>query len=297
LRDSTRADTLDYRDHADKVYQMNRLQPPNYPTAAESLQSVAINSLFARSVVERKVDGEVFVDNEASPRSFYVVHPYGMSLLWGDSENDQFNSRLSAYFRNADAARTSDHWVQAYPDSWHPRLRALFPARVLAPSDDCSRLRSGDVVVHTRGNFKFNRSRFEELRQGTDSAGLEIVRTDADTYYAMSGTVIPRNFWNNAEEFLSRGVGFSAFYEGSLAATAFSAFVFDGVLEIGIETVDRHRGRGYALRTCAALIDYCIEHGYEPIWSCSFANKGSRKLAERLGFEPTVSVPYYRVCG
>jgi RimJ/RimL family protein N-acetyltransferase len=67
------------------------------------------------------------------------------------------------------------------------------------------------------------------------------------------------------------------------------------VLEIGIETVQRHRGRGHAVRACAALLDYCLDHGYEPIWSCSLTNRGSHRLAERLGFVPTLQVPYYRL--
>jgi len=90
-------------------------------------------------------------------------------------------------------------------------------------------------------------------------------------------------------------VGFTLVGDGELISTAFSSFRHDGKLEIGIETLEAHRGNGYAQCVCARLIDYCLEHGLEPVWSCRLGNKGSYELALRLGFEPTITRPYYEV--
>ena len=80
-----------------------------------------------------------------------------------------------------------------------------------------------------------------------------------------------------------------------VACTAFSAFVIDQQLEIGIETADNYRGKGYAIGTCCALIDYCLENDYEPVWGCKLHNTPSYLLAQKLGFVPTIYWPFYRL--
>lgn len=47
--------------------------------------------------------------------------------------------------------------------------------------------------------------------------------------------------------------------------------------------------------TCRKLIDYCLERDLIPVWSCRFENTASCKLAQKLGFEPTLMIPFYRL--
>lgn len=60
-------------------------------------------------------------------------------------------------------------------------------------------------------------------------------------------------------------------------------------------TVDAHRGKGYAVSVCSALIDYCLDHDLEPVLACRLENEGSYYLAQKLGFRPSVTLPYYRL--
>jgi RimJ/RimL family protein N-acetyltransferase len=69
----------------------------------------------------------------------------------------------------------------------------------------------------------------------------------------------------------------------------------DGVLEIGIETLEKFRGMGFAYHASAALIDHCIENGLEPVWACRLENQGSYYLAQKLGFVPSRMMPYYQL--
>ncbi len=71
---------------------MIELSIERYSLLEEPLKKVENNHLFAPSVIERKVIGTVFVDNIENPKTFYVVHPYGMSLLFGDNGNKSFNN-------------------------------------------------------------------------------------------------------------------------------------------------------------------------------------------------------------
>ncbi|MCG8409826.1 MAG: GNAT family N-acetyltransferase [Bacteroidales bacterium] len=111
----------------------------------------------------------------------------------------------------------------------------------------------------------------------------------------MKGSVVPSNFWDNAHDFDKQGVGFSLYHNNKLATTAFSAFIFDKELELGMETTPEFRGKGYAQYACSALIDYCLINNYEPIWACSLKNVASYNLAQKLGFIPQLTLPYYRL--
>jgi RimJ/RimL family protein N-acetyltransferase len=114
-------------------------------------------------------------------------------------------------------------------------------------------------------------------------------------YENMRGSVIPKYFWKDAEQFSNLGVGFSLIYENNVASTAYSSFIHGNQLELGIETVESYRGKGFAIHTCSALINYCLENNYEPVWACRLENTGSYKLAQKLGFEPTFYIPFYRL--
>ncbi|TKG91495.1 GNAT family N-acetyltransferase [Puteibacter caeruleilacunae] len=62
-----------------------------------------------------------------------------------------------------------------------------------------------------------------------------------------------------------------------------------------METIPEFRGQGFAQYACAALIDYCLANGYEPVWACKETNVPSYKLAQKLGFVPALTLPYYRL--
>jgi RimJ/RimL family protein N-acetyltransferase len=85
------------------------------------------------------------------------------------------------------------------------------------------------------------------------------------------------------------------FCKGKLASTAYSAFILEKKLEIGIETLEEFRGKGYAYHTCCALIGHCIENGLEPVWACKLENNASFRLAQKLGFVRCAEIPYYRL--
>lgn len=111
----------------------------------------------------------------------------------------------------------------------------------------------------------------------------------------MPGSVIPKYFWRNEDQFQDTGIGFSLIYDGVVASTAFSSCRFENLLEIGIETLEKYRGKGFALYVCSVLINYCIENGLEPIWACRMENIASYQLAHKLGFTSTLYIPYYRL--
>jgi GNAT superfamily N-acetyltransferase len=274
---------------------MKSLDKKFYGRLTNHLKQVRINNLFARSVIEGKVSGQVFVDNIENPKTFYVVHPYGMSLLFGDSKNTEFNNKFLNYSLNTNKIRDKHEWMQAYPNDWDKVLSELYSNRMIKASENIENIESGIIELNTRINFKFNREKYIVNKQMILPQTCEIVKTDMNIYKEMMGSVIPSCFWDTAEDFISNGIGFSLLYNNKLAATAYSSFIHDNLLELGIETIPEFRGKGFARLACSALIDYCIENDFEPVWACRSENTGSKKLAEKLGFEVYREIPYYRL--
>jgi GNAT superfamily N-acetyltransferase len=274
---------------------MELLDENKYGILTNQLSQVTINNLFARSVIEKKISGKVFVDNTENPKTFYVVHPYGMSLLFGDSQNQEFNARFLDYSLNLNKIRNRHEWMQANPGDWDSVLPKLYDGKLKKSSDNSENKESGIIELNTRINFKFNREKYIANKSETLPRDCVVVRTDKKIYEEMKGSVIPSFFWDSADDFINKGVGFSLFCNNKLATTAYSAFIHEPKLELGIETIPEFRGKGFAQWTCSALIDYCLVHDFEPLWACRIENASSYRLAEKLGFEACKEIPYYRL--
>lgn len=272
------------------------LDKSNYHKVIKPLGEVTINKLFARAVVEQKEMGCVYVDNIENPQTFYVYHPYGMSLLFGEHSNDDFNDRFLDYALNIFKIRDKHEWLQAFPGSWNKTISELLGDKLVNFKDNTNRDINNKIEENTRVNFKFNAQKYLEFKSEINFADYKIFRTDKEMYENMEGSVVPKYFWNDANHFCRCGVGFSLIYENRAASTAYSAFIIDRYLEIGIETTENYRGKGFAIYTCSALIDYCLSNNLEPVWSCRLENTGSFNLAQKLGFEPTLYIPFYRLC-
>ncbi len=274
---------------------MIELSRNRYHLLLPPLMEVQVNTLFARFVLQHKVTGKVYVNRLENPSVYYIEHPYGMSLLFGDTGDEAFNRCFVEYALNTSEERKHYVWMQAYPKTWNDKLESLLDKKLVKAGNHENEVQNNMVELNTRVNFRFNPDKYRRFRQSLTRKNYEIVRTDEKIYIAMEGSVVPCHFWDNAGEFAKNGVGFSLFYEGKLATTAFSAYIFEGILELGMETFPEYRGKGLAQLVCSALIDYCMDHNYEPVWSCRLENVASYKLAQKLGFEPTLTLPYYRL--
>ncbi len=274
---------------------MKFLDKDKYGKLTEPLQKVSFNNLFARAVVEHKITGKVYVDDTDNPTTYYVVHPYGMTLLFGDSSNEAFNNSFRDYSLNVNHTRNQYEWMQAYPDNWHPVLNELFKDVLITSAGNKMKKETNIIELNTRVNFKFHRDKFRHPEKTNLPGDIKIVRTDRQIFRNMPGSVVPYYFWDSEDDFIKNGVGFSLFFKGTLASTVYSSCIQDDQLELGIETTEEFRGQGFAEYACAALIDYCLENNYEPVWACRLENTASYKLAQKVGFIPSLELPYYRL--
>lgn len=278
------------------------LDARNYSNLIPLIRSADINTLFALSVLEQKVEGKVFIDQEVSPSSFYIQHPYGMALLFGETDQEDFYLQLSSYMLDSDNERSKYKWLQVYPASLYSKMEGIWDSKLIRKDSDESYTSSSlpeeenKVLEYQRINFVFNQVKYSQLERGLLNKGFQIVRTSEWLFNQLDGSVVPKHFWNNSSDFVKNGIGFTLLSgQGLPVSTAFASFIIDDQLEIGIETHKEHQDSGFAFIVCAELIDYCLANAYEPVWACSSGNTGSRKLAHKLGFDELKRVPYYRL--
>ncbi len=84
------------------------------------------------------------------------------------------------------------------------------------------------------------------------------------------------------EAFKTIGMGFVVLHQGEIVCGASSYTVYDGGIEIEIDTHENYRRQGLALACASRLILECLDRNLYPSWDA--ANKASVALAEKLGY-------------
>lgn len=245
-----------------------------------SLAEVGINTGFVRAVIEGLAAGEVWTPPGRHADATYVRHGYGMSLIWGSDLRDAFEEIVDYLIEGADLPHAQ--WLQIDPRWAHlPWAESLQRAAPHAGID-----------VDTRVNFTFDSARYAQVRSDIlIPEGWEIRAADA-TDYDFSGSVVPSAFWPDANQFLNHGGGWRAQRGDTVGALAFSSFpLYDGGIEIGIETLPAARRHGLGAAVAAAMIDDALLTDRIPLWACRQGNTASYQLATRLGFTPTRTLP------
>ncbi|GIG24256.1 GNAT family N-acetyltransferase [Cellulomonas denverensis] len=255
--------------------------------ARDELDRTATNTGFAQAVLAGTAPGELWWDRDEEPRAFHVVHPCGMSLLWGPAVADALDA-VTAHLLGADRPQ----WLQIDP-RWH-HLDWDAALGVVVPAEGDPDPLPAAVSRHTRINFSYRPG--GDRVERTVPAGWQL-RPAAAGDYGLAGTVVPAEYWPDAASFLAHGGGMVAERDGEAGAMAFAAFCWDDQVEIGIETVPRFRRLGLARAAAGALIDVLVAGGLRPVWSCRGANTGSQRLAGSLGFTAPVGTPYLHLPG
>lgn len=279
---------------------MIELKKERFRGLMPALKAAEINTMFAMSVLDGKADGKVFADDEDAPSSFYIRHFYGMALLCGEQGKEKFYEELKPYLLNSGKTRKTMEWLQVYPAALYPRMDAILGNCLKKkgeeePYNGPSAEEEDKVLEYQRINFTLKKEKYLAFKKSLPIEDIEIVKTTEEVFNRPGGSVVPKWFWDSFSDFEKYGIGFTVMKDGIPASTAFSSAVIDRRLEIGIETDADYRGSGLASRVCSRLIEHCLDNGFEPVWACNSGNIGSRKLAEKLGFEERRRIPYYRL--
>lgn len=279
------------------------IKEDKYGKILDQLYEVPFNTLFARAVLESKSHGRVFVDNNEEPTTVFIAHSYGMSILFGDTENLEFNTSLVDYILNVNGDRLKYEWLQVYSEKWNDKLREILNEKIINYSKiahDYSQTELDDFIEENRksniiqwGRVNFNYGNINKIISSASAYNIKVI--DSDIYDQIEGTVIPKYFWKSKEGFLSDGIGYVLMNGKDIVSIAFSSCKFGNELEIGVETSEKYMGMGFAKQICSVMLAYCQKNNYFPIWACRKENIGSYRLAKSLGFEESLIIPYYEL--
>ena len=89
----------------------------------------------------------------------------------------------------------------------------------------------------------------------------------------------------SVEKALEDLVGFFLMRGDEILCEALAGAEIMGVREIGVDTPEPYRRRGYATLTCARLIQFCEQKGWQTYWNCNKFNAASAALARKLGYQ------------
>ena len=105
--------------------------------------------------------------------------------------------------------------------------------------------------------------------------------------------IIPSFSWSNQEEFIKNGFGYCLVDEGRMLACAFASGVSKEYVDIGVETAEECRGKGYGRIVAAEMVKEILRRGKTPVWGCDIRNESSMRLACSVGFEIIGTHPWY----
>lgn len=167
--------------------------------------------------------------------------------------------------------------------AWGPRLLAVY-------GEHCR------VVTRyaTTRDPRFDRAFLRHLA----AALPEGVRLDpiGEGWYGWSKGSWGRDFCSQFPDFEAYerdGIGFVAVRDGEVLSGASSYSVYDGGIEIEIDTREDCRRQGLAAACAARLILACLDRGWYPNWDA--ANPASAALAEKLGYRIARAYDTYEI--
>lgn len=73
----------------------------------------------------------------------------------------------------------------------------------------------------------------------------------------------------------------------------YSIFIGKRMVEIDVQTCENHRGKGYGYIIGYYFIKECLKRRFKPDWSCWPHNQASSKLAVKLGFKESETIPAF----
>lgn len=115
--------------------------------------------------------------------------------------------------------------------------------------------------------------------------GFRLAPIDEGLYRRLLEEDWSRDFCSNFpswSDYRADGLGYVVLWQGEPVSGASSYAIYNGGIEIEVDTRPDFRRRGLASVCCARLILACLEQGKYPSWDA--ANLSSVGLAEKLGY-------------
>lgn len=251
---------------------MIKLNNKEFKKIAHLIKSQDELSVF--SVIYGEKPGEIYVNNIDSPTAA-LIKTSECNLISGSTNDEVFNSEVSSEL---------DFWDQLTPDShdWMDKIPTIHKNHFVRKYKRRHYVLSIDEFVECnstlRGGYVLEKVDVSLLRQNIFENSERVLKWAED--------------WGDDEKFRKHGTGYLIRNDKTIVSWSLTDCSFEKKIAIGIHTDERYRKNGFGKITASATVKDCFAMGYEKIdWLCVDSNKGSRAIAEKLGF--TLSNYYY----
>ncbi len=251
---------------------MKKVKEEYYSDYIELAGSNTCNTVYPMAIAEGLQSGDIYTDDTEKQQYALFWHESGFAYLSGHPKPEDLDE-IYALMKN-ESGKNPRRFVLESKDE---PVAGFFREKE-------------DIEEHPRYGFRLRKPQpQEEIPEG-----YELREIDEDLLSRIEGRIVPLNFWNTSEEFLTKGKGYCLVNNGEVAAVSFSAAVSSRQIDIGIETQESHRRKGLAVIVAKKMTEYVLSIGKEPVWDCDVANAGSKATAERVGFEVVSQYAYYK---
>jgi RimJ/RimL family protein N-acetyltransferase len=225
------------------------------------------DELSVFSVINGEKPGEVYVNNIDNPTAT-LIKTSECNLVAGSPNDEVFNSEVSSEL---------DFWDQLTPDSneWIDKIPTIHKNNFIRKYKRRHYVLSSDDFVECHATLKegyiLEKVDISLLRQNQFENSERVLKWAED--------------WGDDEKFEKYGTGYLIRNDKTIVSWSLSDCSFEKTIVIGIHTDERYRKNGFGRIVVSAAIKDCFVKGYEKIeWLCVDSNKGSRAIAEKLGF-------------
>ena len=232
------------------------------------------NTVYPMSIAEGFQSGDIYTDSVEKPTYALFWHVSGLAYLTGRPADEDLEE-IYSLMKNEDGTNPRRLVLEIMDEV----VRAYFQKKA-------------DVEEHQRYRFRLQD---KETLDEVVPDGYEVREVDAGLLAKISGNIVPASFWRSDKAFLENGKGYCIMHGDEVASVAFSAAVSSNQVDIGIETAEAHRNKGLAVIAAKKMVEYVKNIHKVPVWDCNVANVGSRRTAERVGFEIMAEHALYKV--
>lgn len=241
------------------------LQPSLYDKVVPLITSR--NDVTVLSALQNTIDNEVLVDNIEAPSCTLLKLP-GSNYVAGSTANQTFVEELPALL---------DFWDQLTPDddSWRAIISQCHPNRYIRQYTRCH-------YELSKGDWQ-NPSFVVPPEYAIEKVDLSKMRISSlrneDKIYDWASD------YRDDNHFMQNGVGFYVSHANQITNWSLSDGHYQEKIAIGVQSDTGFRRKGLSIAAVAATINECFHRGFTTIeWLCVDFNKGSRAIAEKLGF-------------
>ncbi len=243
-----------------------------------------VKSLHYQLAVDALIDGTnpgwILVDNVENPQSVWMRTSEGFFLA-GATGNEEFNKELRIWIEEYIAAGDPLYegerylWFGIDSDDWKQVFHEIAPSRSPLPAN-----RIHYLCTEVKTDWRAMLPEGYEVRHFNRDLLAILGKNSPDHIDRFISTT-----WESFENFEKWGFGLCTIHENKLVSYSLCDCISAKTCEIGIQTVEEYRRRGFATITAAAAVEHALSNGFDVVgWHTDGHNHGSIGTAEKVGF-------------